>query len=120
MVKKTELIIREDFGPPSSAPMFGLNLLYIKTAIQRIANIQKISTEKPSDPAGTRNLSPLEAWYIAARDQAHPIPRKTLTELEPVTFPMLPSAYSSWTVAVLLANVFQTLPKISPPCLLVL
>jgi hypothetical protein len=50
-----ELIILEVFGPPSSAPMFGLNLLYIKTAIQTMANIQNTNTEKPNDPGGTTN-----------------------------------------------------------------
>lgn len=53
MVKKRELIILDVFGPPNSAPIFGLNLLYIKTAIHTNAKIQKTSTEKPSVPGGT-------------------------------------------------------------------
>ena len=46
----------------------------------------------------------LIAWYMAAMDQGRPRPRKTLTELEPVTLPMELSAYRSCTAAVLLAK----------------
>lgn len=42
---------------------------------------------------------------MAATDQAMPIPRKTLTALLPVTFPMEASAYVSWTADTLLAKV---------------
>jgi hypothetical protein len=42
---------------------------------------------------------------MAARDHAKPTPKKTFTELLPVTLPIDESAYSSWTAAHLLANV---------------
>jgi len=42
---------------------------------------------------------------MAARDQATPIPRKTLTALLPVTLPTEASAYLSWIAATLLAKV---------------
>lgn len=54
-VKNRELNILACLGPPNSAPMFGLNLLYIKTPIHTKAKIQKISTEKPKVPGGTLN-----------------------------------------------------------------
>ena len=41
---------------------------------------------------------------MLATSQANPRPRKTLTELLPVTLPNEPSAYLSCTAAVLLAN----------------
>jgi len=100
-----EVIILDLRGPPSSAAMFLLNLRYIKIAIQTTASIQKIITENPSDPVSTTNLVPLAAWYMAATDQASPIPKNTLTEFEPVTLPIDPSAVSSLIVATLLANV---------------
>ena len=37
-----------------------------------------------------------------------PIPRNTLSELDPVTFPIEESAVSSFIVATLLANVSET------------
>lgn len=67
--------------------------------------MQNIITEKPNDPDGTLNSSPLAVWNIAATDHAKPIPRNTFTELEPVTLPIEPSAVSSLMVATLLANV---------------
>ena len=56
---------------------------------------------------------------LPAIDQAIPIPKKTLTALLPVTFPIDASAYSSCMAATLLANVssrrnnahFKTLQK---------
>ena len=92
------------FVPPSSPPTF-LLLRSIINPIAMTAAIQKTTTEKPSDPASTLNDSPLIALAIAAIDHATPNPRKTFTELLPVTLPMDESAYSSPTAATLLANV---------------
>ena len=69
------------------------------------AKKQKIVTEKPKFPGFTLNWVPLKAWYTAAIVQAIPIPKKTLTALEPVTLPIEPSAYLSFCAATLLANV---------------
>lgn len=90
--------------PPSSPPTL-LPLRNIITAIARRAVQQKTTTEKPRDPASTLNGFPLAAFAIAAIDQATPRPRKTFTELLPVTLPMEESAYSSPTAATLLAKV---------------
>ena len=43
--------------------------------------------------------------YVAAIAQGRPRPRKTFTELDPVTLPMAESAYSDDLAAVILANV---------------
>lgn len=91
-------------APPNSPPTL-LFLRSIITAIAVTAVTQNITTEKPRLPAGTINLTPLAALAIAAIDHATPRPRKTLTELLPVTLPMDESAYSSPTAATLLANV---------------
>ncbi len=56
-------------------------------------------------PAETWNCKPWASQKMAARDQAMPIPRKTLTALEPVTLPTELSAVSSWMAATLEANV---------------
>lgn len=56
-------------------------------------------------PGSTRNFSPLLQWMMAARVQATPMPRNTLTALDPVTLPTDASAYLSWQAATLLANV---------------
>ena len=45
-------------------------------------------------------------------DHATPIPRKTLTALLPVTFPMEESAYLSFIAATLLANVSEKEKKV--------
>lgn len=76
-------------------------------AIHTAASIQKTVTENARVPGGTSNFSPFAAWYIAAIDQATPIPRKTFTALLPVTLPIEESAYLSLTAATLLANVSE-------------
>lgn len=92
------------FAPPSSPPTF-LFLRSIINAIAMTAVQQKTTTEKPRDPASTTNFLPWAFLAIAAIDQATPSPRKTFTELLPVTLPIDESAYSSPTAATLLANV---------------
>lgn len=70
-----------------------------------MARMVKRVTEKARFPGSTLNALPLERQTTAAMVQATPMPRKTLTALEPVTFPMEASAYWSWMAATLLANV---------------
>lgn len=92
------------FAPPSSPP----TLLPLRNIINPIATTavqQKTTTEKPREPASTTNGFPWTAFAIAAIDHAIPSPRKTFTELLPVTLPMDESAYSSPMAATLLANV---------------
>ena len=43
--------------------------------------------------------------YVEAITHGSPRPRKTLTQFEPVTFPMAESAYVDYLQAVILANV---------------
>lgn len=76
--------------------------------------IVKRVTEKARFPGSTLKGSPLERQAMAAMVQATPMPRKTLTALEPVTLPMEASAYWSWMAATLLANVSRTKVKNSP------
>lgn len=101
---KSDVGSLKDFVPPSSPPTF-LFLRSIINAIATTAVQQKTTTEKPRDPASTTNFSPWTFLAIAAIDQATPSPRKTFTELLPVTLPIDESAYSSPTAATLLANV---------------
>jgi hypothetical protein len=82
-------------GPPSSAPMTGLFLRHIISPIVQSAKQQNTTTEKPKVPGLTTNCSPFAALTIAANDQASPMPRYTLTEFDPVTFPTDESAVSS-------------------------
>ena len=102
--KKSDVGSLYAFSPPSSPPTL-LFLRSIMNAIAITATQQKTTTEKPRLPAGTTNGFPSTALTIAAIDHATPRPRKTLTELLPVTLPMDESAYSSPTAATLLANV---------------
>lgn len=48
---------------------------------------------------------PLPSWAYAAKTHGSPSPRKTLTELDPVTLPTAESAYSLDYAAVILAKV---------------
>lgn len=80
-------------------------------AIAITAQTQKTTTEKPRLPAGTSNGLPSIALAMAAIDHATPNPRKTFTELLPVTLPIDESAYSSPTAATLLANVSVDITK---------
>lgn len=78
------------------------------------ASMQKIVTEKLRFPGCTWNPPsvPLKAWNTAAIVQAIPIPRKTLTALLPVTFPIEESAYFSLIAAIFDAKVSGTdVPK---------
>lgn len=105
-IKKIDVAYFGPLGPPNSPPI-DFVLLIINTAIQIMAKIQNMVTENVKEPEGTRNGSPLIAFAIAARHQARPKPKNTLTELLPVTLPMDESAYLSLTAAVLLANVSE-------------
>ena len=100
-----DVIVLAFLGPPSSAPMFGLNRRYINMPMQINASTQNTITEKPRDPGSTKNFPPLSEWYTAATDHASPMPKNTLTEFEPVTLPTDESAVSSFIVATLLAKV---------------
>src|SRR5206468_265881 len=46
----------------------------------------------------------LYSWIMAAINHGRPSPKNTLTEFDPVTFPIALSAYFSWIAATLLAN----------------
>lgn len=78
--------------------------------MQMTAPIMKTVTLKAREPASTRKVVPLKAWWMAAIAQATPMPRNTLTALLPVTLPIDESAKGSWVAAVLDANVSETLP----------
>ena len=81
-------------GPPRTPPTLGWRRS-MSTNIAVMAKMQNMSTEKPREPASTWNSVPRIACTMAARDHANPTPKKTFTELLPVTFPMEESAYSS-------------------------
>lgn len=72
-----------------------------------MAKMVKRVTEKARFPGSTKNFLPLERQATAAMVHATPMPRKTLTALDPVTLPMDASAYWSWMAATLLANVSE-------------
>jgi len=100
----------EKTGPPSSPP---INiLLSVKIEKQMTDVIKNMNTEKPSLPAGTSysavhftpfghicraesgySTIPREFMYIEVITQGRPSPKNTLTEFEPVTFPIAESAY---------------------------
>lgn len=92
-------------GPPSSPPATVARRRYSSTVTHTTARMVKRVTEKARFPGSTLNVLPLERQAMAAMVQATPMPRKTLTALEPVTLPMEASAYWSWMAATLLANV---------------
>lgn len=69
------------------------------------ARAVKRPTEKARFPGSTLKVRPLVRHAMAAIVHATPMPRKTLTALEPVTLPMEASAYWSWMAATLLAKV---------------
>eukprot|EP00732_Lithocolla_globosa_P002104 Lithocolla_globosa_v1_NODE_1276_length_2703_cov_31.340883.p2 type:complete len:168 gc:universal NODE_1276_length_2703_cov_31.340883:2575-2072(-) len=119
MPEKNEL-----YGPPSSDP----HLIRLNTKENKQTNAQMINTMtvKPRSDAGTlkaplgynstisgltRALQTLKTssstvdQYTAHTNQPIPKPKKTLTELLPVTFPRLLSAVVSITAAVLEAKV---------------
>ena len=85
--------------------MFLLNLLNISTQTPRPTSPVKTTTLKPRSPGSTANSHPRHFWTMAPRSQAKPIPRKTLTALDPVTLPIAASAVSSAIAAARLANV---------------
>lgn len=69
-----------------------------------------MKTELASFPAGTTylNSSPvpnLAAKYMVAMTQGRPNPRNTLTEFDPVMFPIAESADSEFLAADILAKV---------------
>ena len=62
-IKIADVMILYFIGPPSSAPINGTNLLTIKMTMHMIANMQNMTTEKPSESApATLNVVPLAAW----------------------------------------------------------
>ena len=91
-----------DWLPPNSPPT--LFLLTRRITMQIKATIVKTHTLNPRDPAGTKYLSvsyPLTSLlvplsYIAPITHGSPSPRKTFTELDPVTLPTAESAYFSY------------------------
>mmetsp|Transcript_46235 Transcript_46235/g.145009 ORF Transcript_46235/g.145009 Transcript_46235/m.145009 type:complete len:223 (+) Transcript_46235:353-1021(+) len=110
--------------PPISAPK--ANLLPKMTTNEAMLRMAKIRTLKPRDPASTTNApvfsycwNLLHFWYFnlhwssgpvtahltAAHSQGMPRPRKTLTQLLPVTFPSALSAVSSILIAIMEAKV---------------
>lgn len=89
--------------PPSSPP---INLRRrVRTLNQTRKNMVKSRTENAREPLTTVKWRPLLSWYIAPINHASPTPRKTLTALLPVIFPMAGSAVGSSSAAILLANV---------------
>ena len=72
---------------------------------QMVEVIRKSITEKARLPAGVSNLAPFLSWYTAEITQGRPSPTNTLTELDPVTFPIAESANSDCLAAVILAKV---------------
>lgn len=94
-------------GPPSSPPATLARLRYSSVLTHTTAKMVKRVTEKARFPGSTMNGFPLERQATAAMVHATPIPRKTLTALEPVTLPMEASAYWSWMAATLLAKVSE-------------
>lgn len=97
-------------GPPSSPPM--QTLLRVKIMKQIVEVNKNIATEKPSFPAGTfYSYAQLTVKlvavfpgqygeflyyrlfiYVAEITHGRPRPKKTLTEFDPVTFPIAESA----------------------------
>lgn len=75
--------------------------------MQMIEPIRNSATLEAKEPAGTLKTVPLEAWTIAAIAQATPMPRKTLTAFDPVTFPIEESAVLSWIAAIFDAKVSE-------------
>lgn len=106
------------------------HLRVTNSASDKTAVIVKTVMENPRLPASTLNSFPwkfslkskgfrfprtlsnwqmifqqtFDAWYMLAISQGKPRPRKTLTELLPVTFPMALSAYFSFIAAARLAK----------------
>lgn len=80
-------------GPPNSAKSkTGKSRRAKRKRRQIIEHTEYNVTLKASVPGSTLKGVPLIAWYIAAIDQGRPRPRKTFTELLPVTLPMELSA----------------------------
>ena len=78
------------------------------TIKQTIAATKKVNTGIDRLPDGTlySKCSPyLALKYVVAKHQGRPSPKKTLTELDPVTFPIAESALCDSRAAVILARV---------------
>lgn len=94
----------ETGGPPNSPPTMTLLSMIIMKSIT--ATIKKIMTENEMSPAGTLYGLPVaNSWYKVATTHGSPSPKKTLTELDPVTLPIEASANSSCLAAVIEAKV---------------
>lgn len=106
-MKQIPAVRRLDWiGPPSSPPITHRRI--DKSAKQHKEVIRNIITENPSLPAGTLYTFLGATWSLAYIEQithGSPRPRKTLTELDPVTFPIAESAYYEFWAAVTLAKV---------------
>mmetsp|Transcript_113460 Transcript_113460/g.327654 ORF Transcript_113460/g.327654 Transcript_113460/m.327654 type:complete len:216 (+) Transcript_113460:445-1092(+) len=118
--KSKKDVIFQPKGPPSSPPNFHRRMQMKVRAMQ--AASENTPTLKDRCPAFTTNTpfgylrrnSPYKAFhssvgptmvqYTAAKVHGRPIPKKTLTELLPVTLMIEASAVSSWTAAVIEAN----------------
>jgi len=73
--KRQDVAVRHPAGPPSSAPIFGLNLRNIIMPMVIKAKTQNTHTEKPREPGMTSKAPPFASWKMAANDHAIPIPR---------------------------------------------
>lgn len=89
----SDVITLQVRGPPSSPPATDARRRYSSTSTHSTARMVKRVTEKARLPGSTLNDWPLERQATAAMVHATPMPRKTLTALEPVTLPMEASAY---------------------------
>jgi len=62
--------------------------------MKQVIEVNKKSiTEKERPFDGTSKTALCLAWYLEEITHGRPRPRKTLTQLEPVTFPTAESAY---------------------------
>lgn len=89
----SDVIILQVRGPPSSPPATVARRRYNSVTTHTTARMVNKVTEKAKFPGSTLNTSPLERQATAAMVHATPMPKNTLTALEPVTLPMEASAY---------------------------
>lgn len=95
VTKRSDVSILLVRGPPSSPPATDARRRYRSVVTHTTARAVKRPTEKARFPGSTVKVLPLVRHAMAAMVQATPMPRKTLTALEPVTLPMDASAYWS-------------------------
>ena len=92
------------FLEPPSSPLTTQRLT-INIATPTRQQLRKRTTERSSPLEGTLYSSSFQRLQMTAMTQGRPRPRKTLTELEPVTFPTAASAQALSLAAVMLAKV---------------